>query len=73
MRRWSKHIDEGVFEATLAEISFSAMFRDKMKGMTQERREGRYRNIGDPGRRARMISTYEQGCDLPFVERHFRI
>ena len=67
MRRWSKHIDEGVFEAT-REISFSAMFRDKMKGMTQEQREGRYRNIGDPGRRARMISTYEQGCDSPFVE-----
>lgn len=67
MRRWSKHIDEGVFEAT-REISFSAMFRDKMKGMTQEQRDGRYRNVGDPGRRARMISTYEHGCDSPFVE-----
>jgi glutathione S-transferase len=67
MRRWSKHIDEGVFEAT-REISFSAMFRDKMKGMTQEQRNGRYRNIGDPGRRARMMSTYEKGCDSPFVE-----
>jgi len=67
MRRWSKHIDEGVFEAT-REISFSAMFRDKMKNMTQEQRDGRYRNIGDPGRRARMMSTYEQGCDSPFVE-----
>ena len=66
MRRWSKHIDEGVFEAT-REISFSAMFRDKMKAMTQEQRDGRYRNIGDPGRRARMISTYELGCDSPFV------
>jgi glutathione S-transferase len=44
------------------------MFRDKMKGMTQEQRDGRYRNIGDPGRRARMISTYELGCDSPFVE-----
>jgi glutathione S-transferase len=67
MRRWSKHIDEGVFEAT-REISFSAMFRDKMKGMSEEQRQGRYRNIGDPGRRARMMSTYEQGCDSPFVE-----
>jgi|HubBroStandDraft_2_1064218.scaffolds.fasta_scaffold68198_1 glutathione S-transferase len=67
MRRWSKHIDEGVFEAT-REISFSAMFRDKMKAMTQEQRNGRYRNIGDPGRRARMISTYELGCGSPFVE-----
>jgi glutathione S-transferase len=67
MRRWSKHIDEGVFEAT-REISFSAMFRDKMKAMSQEQRDGRYRNIGDPGRRARMISTYELGCNSPFVE-----
>jgi len=67
MRRWSKHIDEGVFEAT-REISFSAMFRDKMNGMTQEQRNGRFRNIGDPGRRARMISTYELGCGSPFVE-----
>jgi glutathione S-transferase len=67
MRRWSKHIDEGVFEAT-REISFSAMFRDKMRNMTQEQRDGRFRNIGDPGRRARMISTYEQGCGSPFVE-----
>ena len=67
MRRWSKHIDEGVFEAT-REISFSAMFRDKMRNMTQEQRDGRFRNIGDPGRRARMISTYEHGCESPFVE-----
>lgn len=67
MRRWSKHIDEGVFEAT-REISFSAMFRKKMKGMTEDQRNGRYRNIGDPGRRARFISTYEFGCDSPFVE-----
>lgn len=67
MRRWSKHIDEGVFEAT-REISFSAMFRDKMRSMTQEQREGRFRNIGDPGRRARMIWAYEQGFDSPFVE-----
>jgi glutathione S-transferase len=44
------------------------MFRDKMQGMTQEQRNGRFHNIGDPGRRARMISTYEQGCDSPFVE-----
>jgi glutathione S-transferase len=44
------------------------MFRDKMKAMTQEQCDGRYRNIGDPGRRARMISTYELGCNSPFVE-----
>jgi glutathione S-transferase len=67
MRLWSKHIDEGVFVAT-REISFSAMFRDKMKSMTDEQRNGRFRNIGDPDRRARMQSTYEQGVDSPYVE-----
>lgn len=67
MRLWSKHIDEGVFEAT-REISFSAMFRDKMKAMTEEQRNGRFDNIGDPGRRARFVSTYREGCDSPYVE-----
>jgi glutathione S-transferase len=66
MRLWSKHIDEGVFEAT-REISFSAMFREKMKAMTAEQRQGRFDNIGDPGRRARFISTYEEGVDSPYV------
>jgi ganglioside-induced differentiation-associated protein 1 len=33
MRLWSKQIDEGIFEAT-REISFSAMFRDKLRTMT---------------------------------------
>jgi glutathione S-transferase len=67
VRLWSKHIDEGVFEAT-REISFSAMFRDKMKSMTEEQRNGRFKNIGDPGRRARFISTYEEGVDSIYVE-----
>jgi len=66
MRLWSKAIDEGIFEAT-REISFSAMFREKMRNMTVEQREGRFRNIGDPGRRARFMSTYEQGVESPFV------
>jgi glutathione S-transferase len=66
MRVWSKHIDEGVFEAT-REISFSAMFRDKMKAMTEEQRNRRFKNIGDPGRRARFISTYEDGADSVYV------
>ncbi len=66
MRLWSKHIDEGVFEAT-REISFSAMFRDKMRAMTEAERNGRFRNIGDPGRRARFISTYEEGEDSVYV------
>jgi glutathione S-transferase len=66
MRLWSKHIDEGVFEAT-REISFSAMFRDKMRAMTEEQRNGRFKNIGDPGRRVRFISTYEEGEDSVYV------
>ncbi len=66
MRRWSKHIDEGVFEAT-REISFSAMFREKMRSMTEAERNGRFDNIGDPGRRARFLSTYEEGVELPYV------
>ena len=66
MRLWSKHIDEGVFEAT-REISFSAMFRDKMRSMTEDERNGRFRNIGDPGRRVRFVSTYEEGEDSVYV------
>jgi glutathione S-transferase len=66
MRLWSKHIDEGVFEAT-REISFSAMFRDRMKSMTEEQRQGRFNNIGDPGRRARFMSTYEEGVESVYV------
>jgi glutathione S-transferase len=66
MRLWSKHIDEGVFEAT-REISFSAMFRDKMRAMTEAQREGRFKNIGDPGRRVRFVSTYQEGEDSVYV------
>ena len=44
------------------------MFRDKMKSMTDEQRNGQFRNIGDPDRRARLQSTYEQGVDSPYVE-----
>lgn len=66
MRLWSKLIDEGLFEAT-RELSFSAMFREKMKGMTPEQRETRFRNVGDPERRARYMSVYEQGVESPYV------
>lgn len=66
MRLWSKHIDEGIFEAT-REISFSAMFREKMRDMTAEQREGRFRNVGNPEKRARFISTYEEGVESPYV------
>ena len=66
MRQWSKLIDEGLFEAT-REISFSAMFREKLNQMTPGQRETRFQNIGDPARRARYVSVYEQGVDSPYV------
>lgn len=66
MRLWSKAVDEQLFEAT-RELSFSAMFRDRMRRMTEEQRQGRYRNVGDPIKRARLISTYEEGVDSPYV------
>jgi len=66
MRLWSKAVDEQLFEA-VRELSFSAMFRDKMRHMTEEQRQGRYRNVGDPIKRARLISTYEEGVDSPYV------
>lgn len=66
MRLWSKLVDEALFEAT-REISFSAMFREKMRQMTPEQREIRFRNVGNPERRARFVSTYEHGVDSPYV------
>jgi glutathione S-transferase len=66
MRLWSKLVDEAIFEAT-REISFSAMFRQKMREMTPGQRETRFRNVGDPERRARFMSTYEHGVDSPYV------
>jgi glutathione S-transferase len=79
MRLWSKMVDEGLFEG-VTEISFSAMFRERMRNMPQEIREKRFRNIGDPRRRDRFMSTYEVGVRSPFVihgiaayERAFKI
>ncbi len=66
MRIWSKFIDEGIFEST-REISFSAMFRERMKNMTAGQREGRFANTGNPEKRARFISTYEEGVESPYV------
>lgn len=66
MRMWSKAIDEGIFDST-REISFAAMFRDKMRAMTEEQRETRFRNVGDPVKSARFRSTYEDGTDSPYV------
>ena len=66
MRIWSKMVDEGLFEG-VAEISFSAMFRERMKNMPEEIRQARFRNVGDPRRRDRVKSTLEQGVHSPFV------
>ncbi|MPZ59226.1 MAG: glutathione S-transferase family protein [Rhizobiales bacterium] len=66
MRLWSKAIDEGLFEAT-RELSFSAMFRERLRGMTEEQRQRRFRNVGDPERRARYQSCYGLGVESPYV------
>jgi glutathione S-transferase len=66
MRLWSKLVDEGLFEG-VTEISFSAMFRERMKNLPREMRERRFQNIGDPRRRDRYLSTYELGVQSPFV------
>lgn len=66
MRLWSKAIDEGIFEAA-REISFSAVFRERMKTMTEAQRQTRFRNVGDPERRDRFMSTFAEGVESPFV------
>jgi glutathione S-transferase len=66
MRLWSKAVDEKLFEAT-RELSFSAMFRDRMKNMTEEQRQSRYRNVGDPERGEHIRSCYELGVESPYV------
>src|SRR5215472_11203313 len=66
MRQWSKMVDEGLHEG-VTEISFSAVFRERMKNMPAELREARFRNIGDPRRHDRFRSTYELGAQSPFV------
>ena len=66
MRLWSKMVDEGLHEG-VTEISFSAMFRERMKSMPEESRARRFRNIGDPRRRDRFTSTFEHGVGSPFV------
>ncbi|MGE5145241.1 MAG: glutathione S-transferase family protein [Candidatus Eiseniibacteriota bacterium] len=66
MRIWSKMVDEGLFEG-VTEISFSAMFRERMKAMPEEIRQARFRNVGDPRKRDRFKSTYELGVRSPYV------
>ena len=66
MRVWSKTVDEGL-HAGITAISFSAMFRERMRGMTDEQRARRWRNIGDPARGDRDRSVYELGVESPHV------
>lgn len=66
MRQWGKAVDEGLHEG-VTEISFSAMFRERMKNMSESERETRFRNVGDPRRRDRFVSTYQLGVESPFV------
>ena len=66
MRLWSKFVDEGLHDG-VTEISFSAMFRERMKAMTPEMRAKRFANVGDPRRTDRFRSTYELGAQSPFV------
>jgi ganglioside-induced differentiation-associated protein 1 len=66
MRLWSKFVDEGLFDG-VTELSFSAMFRERMRTMPEEIRQKRFRNVGDPRRTDRFKSTYEHGVDSPFV------
>lgn len=66
MRLWSKAVDEGLFEGVV-ELSFSAMFRERLQKMTDEQRAVRFANVGDPRRRDRFMSTYEQGVASPYV------
>ena len=68
MRLWGKAVDEGLFEGVVV-LSFSAMFRDRMKQQSPEERERRYRNVGDPARRDRFKSAFEDGVESPYVFR----
>lgn len=68
MRRWSKTVDDGL-HVGITMISFSAMFRERMKTMPDDIRERRFRNIGDPARRDRFESTFELGVESPYVYR----
>ncbi len=67
-RLWSKAVDEGLFTGATV-FSFAGMFREKMMQQTPEQRERRYKNIGDPERRDRYKSMFEQGLESPYVFR----
>ena len=66
MRVWTKAVDEGLHEGIVA-LSFSAMFRERMRKMTEEQRERQFRNIGDPERRERDRAVFEHGVEAAHV------
>ena len=66
MRVWTKAVDDSLHEGVVA-ISFSAMFRERMKSMSEELRSRRFRNIGDPARRDRDRAVFEKGVESPHV------
>ena len=68
MRLWSKAVDEGLHDGVTA-ISFSAMFHDRMRDMSEDDLQSRYRNVGDPMRTDRHRSVHEHGVASPFVYR----
>ncbi len=68
MRLWTKAVDDGLFEAVVV-LSFSAMFRERLKNLPEEMREARFRNIGDPTRGDRLKSTFEDGVESRYVYR----
>ena len=68
MRQWSKAVDEGLFSG-VSVFSFAAMFRNRLKQQSPEERERRYRNVGDPERRDRHKSMFEDGIESPYAFR----
>ena len=68
MRLWGKAVDEGLHDGVTV-LSFSAMFRDRMKEMPEAERQRRFLNVGDPVRRDRHQSAFELGIESPHVFR----
>ena len=67
MRSWSKTVDEGLHDG-VADISFSAMFRERMRRMPDNLRQERFENVGDPKRYDRGKTTFDVGVKSPFVK-----
>ena len=66
-RLWPKMIDDGLHEGVAA-ISFAGMFRERMRAMTPEQREIRFKDNGNARRGAQIRATYELGARAPQVE-----